>query len=78
MQLSFNFLESSAIFTDLSLFTVMTTGDTDNLRLRLLRFLGVRILLVFLVHVRRLFKDVMVSALLLFVSPNYVQVLIGC
>ena len=30
MQLSFNFRESSAIFTDLSLFTVITIGDTKQ------------------------------------------------
>ena len=30
IQLSFSFRESSAIFTDLSLFTVITTGDTKQ------------------------------------------------
>ena len=30
MQLSFNFRESKAIFTDLSFFTVITTGDTKQ------------------------------------------------
>ena len=38
IQMSFNFLESNAIFTDLSLFTVITTGDTKQSSSTLLIF----------------------------------------
>ena len=74
MQLSFSFLESNAILTDLSLFTVTTTGETKHLRLRALLFPSVRFLLVFLTLSRLLLVGV-VELVLISVSPDSVPVL---
>ena len=67
VQLSFSFRESSATFTDLSLFTVFTTGDTKDLHTHHLSFPNVRIHSVSLVRVLHLLVDVEVPVWLLFV-----------
>ena len=77
MQLSFSFLESSAIFTDLSLFTVVTTGDTKQSSSTSFIFSNCSDLLLFLVPVRHLLEGVVVLVLL-FVKSDSVLVLIGC
>ena len=77
LQLSFSFLESNAIFTDLSFFTVITTGETKLLHIHVLLSPGVRFLLVSPIFSRRLLVDVM-GSVLLFVSPDSVPVLVEC
>ena len=55
IQLSFSFRESSAIFTDLSFFTVITTGDTKQSSSKTVSLLSVQFSLVSLIPVLRLF-----------------------
>ena len=74
-QLSFDFRESNANFTDLSVLTVITTGDTKQSRQYPLSSLGVWILLVSLILVLRLLVGVVVPVEL-FVSPGNVRVVI--
>ena len=76
MQLPFNFRESNAIFIDLLLFTVITTGDTKQSSSTSF-FLDVRILSASSIRVPHLLVDVGVP-IWIFVLLGSVPVSSGC